>query len=202
MRFQRYQRGAIVAAIVFLASLPAAATTVMQMNLADLVGRADRIVRGTVVAATEGTIDVGGTSLPVVTYRVQVDEVFRGEVSTVKGVRIAEIKMLGKTSARRAGGLQRVSVLPEMPQLLIGQDYLLFTTQPSAVGLSTTVGLGQGSFAISQVGKDEVAINGAKNSGLYRGMSTGAPLADGGAVVYDDLARQVRVLVASRGGRQ
>ena len=42
-----------------------------------------------------------------------------------------------------------------MPQLAVGRTYLVFTTQPSEIGLSTTVGLGQGAFRINQVGKQE-----------------------------------------------
>jgi len=210
MRLPRFHHGAILAGLLALASAPALATTVMQFNLAEMTDRADRIFRGRILSATEGTVDVGGGQLPIVTYRVQVDEAFLGDVTTVKGVRIAEIRMLGKVASIRHGNLRRVSPLPEMPQLRVGQTYLLFATRPSAIGLSTTVGLGQGFFAISSVGKDEVALNGANNSGLFRGMDAGAPAAraartaaapDSGAVAYVELASRVRALVASRGAR-
>jgi hypothetical protein len=56
----------------------------MQLNLAELVNRADRIYRGRVLSANEGTIDVTGGQLPVVTYRLQVDEIFRADVAVVR----------------------------------------------------------------------------------------------------------------------
>jgi hypothetical protein len=209
MRLSRYHWGAIVFALVVLAAPAALATTVMQLNLAQLVDRADRIYRGTVLTATEGTLEAGGGQLPIVTYQIRVDETFRGDTTVVKGVRVAEIRMLGKFARVRNGALRRVSAVPEMPQLVVGQTYLLFATRPSAIGLSTTVGLAQGSFVISGEGKDEVAVNGANNSGLFRDMTppaaagariAAAPAPEGGALGYDDLARQVRALMA--GGRR
>jgi hypothetical protein len=211
MRLSRYHTSAIVLAVALLAAPAALATTVMQLNLAQLVGRADRIYRGTVLTATEGTLAVGGGQLPIVTYQIRVDEAFRGGTTVVKGVRVAEIRMLGKFARVKSGSIRRVSVFPEMPQLRVGQTYLLFATRPSAIGLSTTVGLSQGWFLISGQGKDEVAVNGASNSGLFRDMAppapragariAAAPAAEGrGAIAYADLAREVRALMA--GGRR
>ena len=96
-----------------------------------------------------------------------------------------------------------------MPELAIGQTYLVFTTQPSAIGLSAIVGLGQGAFRIEQVGKDEVAVNEVNNSGLFRDMTApSAPAARSlaapphppvsrrsGPISYDELARQIRTVL-------
>ena len=87
------------------------ADTVQQLNLAEMVKRADKIYRGTVVSEKTSTIDVGGGQLPVMTYRLRVEEVFRGGFETVKGVQIPEIRMLGKMKSVRQGQLQRNSVL-------------------------------------------------------------------------------------------
>ena len=80
------------------------------------------------------------------------------------------------------------------------------TTRPSGIGLSTTVGLGQGCFRISQVGKDEQAVNDANNNGLFRDMAPpaappGAPALTQrarrrGPLSYADLAARIRGLVA------
>ena len=179
----------------------------MQMNLAELVQRADRIYRGTVVSATNGTVAVGGGQLPIVTYRLQVAEVIRGDVETMKGVRLTELKMIGKVATVRRGSLRSASPLPEMPQLTVGETYLVLTTRPSAIGLSTTVGLGQGLFRIAGVGKDEIAINQLNNSGLFRDMvppSAAAPsaLARGAApaaaasatLPYSELVNRIQAL--------
>lgn len=202
MRRLRYGPCAVLMASLVLFSAPLlVADTVKQLNLAEMVKRADKIYRGRVLSTTEGTIEAGGGQLPVVTYRLQVEEVFRGNIPTVKGVQIAEIRMLGKRKSVRQGNLQLSSVLPKMPQLNIGETYLVFATRPSKIGLSTTVGLGQGSFQIHQRGKEETAINEVNNRGLFRDMSTTAPgpsaartagAPSAGPISYNELARQIR----------
>jgi len=191
----------IVALFLAATSVRVGASMVMQFNLAQMCARAHLIVRGTILSSDPGTIAVGGGQLPIVTYRVQVDETFRGEVQEVKGVRIAQLRMLGKSSPVRSGNLISASPLPKMPTLTVGHTYLLFTTQPSAVGLSATVGLGQGSFSIYREGKDELAVNEANNSGLFRDMnltsvraraSSATTLSVVGPIAYDELARQIR----------
>ncbi len=200
------RRLAPVVAVVLVAAVPAVATTVMQMNLEEMSQRSAQIYRGTVLSATEGTIEAGGGQLPIVTYRLEVEEAFRGDIPVVKGMRIAQIRMLGKSKPVQRGNLLHVSALPRMPELAIGRTYLVFTTQPSAIGLSAIVGLGQGAFRIEQVGKDEVAVNEVNNSGLFRDMTApsapaarslaapaaSASLAGGGPISYDELARQIR----------
>ena len=124
----------------------------------------------------------------------------------MKGIRIAELRTLGKLSPRTSGALRSAVVLPQMPVLEEGRTYLLMTTRPSAIGLSTTVGLGQGAFRITQVGKDEQAVNDANNSGLFRGMAAPAvqgiaraaapAAAAGGPIRYADLAGRIRGLMA------
>ena len=203
------RRLAPVVAVVLVAAVPAVATTVMQMNLVEMSQRSAQIYRGTVLSATEGTIEAGGGQLPIVTYRLEVEEAFRGDIPVVKGMRIAQIRMLGKSKSVRRGNLLHVSTLPRMPELAIGRTYLVFTTQPSAIGLSAIVGLGQGAFRIEQVGKDEVAVNEVNNSGLFRDMtapsapaarSLAAPAASAslpgsGPIPYDELARQIRTVL-------
>jgi hypothetical protein len=206
MRPLRPGAGILVIAGLCLAVTGLNAATVMQMNLAELVQRADRIYRGTVVSATSGTAAVGGGQLPIITYRFQVDEVLRGDVETMKGVRLTELKMLGKVASVRRGALRSASPLPEMPQLTVGETYLVLTTRPSAIGLSTTVGLGQGLFRIAGVGKDEVAINQLNNSGLFRDMAPpaapaqsalargAAPAAASAASPYSELVNRIQAL--------
>jgi hypothetical protein len=181
------------------------ASTVMQLNLGEMVQRADRIYRGTVLSVSAGTVAAGGGQLPVSVYQLRVDESFRGDFPEVKGIRLAEIRTLGKLASGRSGTLRSAVVLPRMPELAVGHSYLVLTTRPSAIGLSTTVGLGQGCFRISAVGKDEEALNEANNIGLFRGMAAPAGRAAagqlqgsgpaGGPVRYADLADRIRGLV-------
>jgi hypothetical protein len=200
------RRLAPVVAVVLIAAVPVVATTVIQMNLEEMCRRSARIYRGTVLSAAEGSVAVGGGQLPVVTYRLRVEEAFRGDIPVVKGMRIAEIQMLGKSKPVRLANLVRASALPVMPQLAVGRTYLVFTTQPSAIGLSAIVGLGQGAFRIDQAGKNEVAVNEVNNSGLFRdmaapaGRSLAAPSASvavssGGPIPYTELASRIRTVL-------
>ena len=52
------------------------------------------------------------------------------------------------------------------PSSSVGHDYLLLTTPPSPIGLSTTIGLGQGSFQITGKAGQEMATNEDNNLGL------------------------------------
>lgn len=181
-------------ALALLAGQVMEAATVRQFNLEEMVDRADRIFRGTVLEAKEGTIQVGGGELPVVTYRIRVDEAFKGEFSEVKGQTIAEIRTLGKPAASRSAARQ-LSTLPVLLRLEVGQDYLLLATTPSSAGLSTTVGLGQGSFRVFGKAGQESAVNEANNAGLFRGMTAGrsaAGVPSGGPLPYPILADLIR----------
>jgi hypothetical protein len=159
---------------------PAHATTVLQMTLDDLTTRADRVFRGSVMSAEPGTTQVGGGTLPTVTYEVLVEEQFKGNYPSSNGKTVVTITMVGspKEGAEAVNGQRRLSALPDLPELDVGQDYVLFTTRPSAVGLSTTVGLGQGAFKIylSPEG-EELAANELENAGLFNGPVTYTRLA-------------------------
>jgi hypothetical protein len=206
MSFPRFGCRGLLAVALLLAVPPLHAATVMQLNLREMVQRADRIYRGTVLSVNSETVAIGGGQLPVVTYRLRIDEVFRGEFPTVKGIRIAELRMIGKLGTAHSGSLRSVNVLPRMPALGVGQTYLLFTTRASAIGLSTTVGLGQGAFRIAGVGKAETAANEVDNNGLFRDMPgfaptpsppsvTGTRARQGGPLRYADLASRIHALL-------
>lgn len=183
---------------VLAVALPLSATTVLQMNLEQMVDRADKIFRGTVLDVREGTLQVGGGELPVVTYRIRVDESFKGTYQTIKGLQVAEIKMLGKLKSQKSSTMRSGSIIPELPRLQIGQDYLLLTTAPSSVGLSTTIGLGQGRFELQGKPGQEQALNGNQNLGLFYGMETTAKSAaqSEGPVAYSTLAHLIRDIVS------
>ena len=159
-----------------------------QFNLAEMSRRAQKIYVGTVRSATEGTLAVGGGQLAVVTYQLTVDEDLLGETAMVKGERVAEIRMLGKQKSVQVGSMRSVSPLPDMPVLRVGQTYLVFTTQPSRVGLSTTVGLGQGCFRLYGKGDSQMAVNEVNNAGLFRDMQP--PAAAAAAVALRGAARR------------
>ena len=192
----RVLRPGLAVAVLALAS-SVQATMLMQFNLKELATRADRVFRGRVVAVETGTVHAGGGDLPAITYRLRVEESFKGEYAVKKGDETyVEIRMVGaKSDTTTAEGQVHFSAFREVPRLEMGGEYLLFTTRPSSVGLSTTVGLGQGAFRIVDSGKSEQAVNAFNNVGLMRGLAR-TSLPDIGPISYPQLANAIRNLLS------
>jgi len=173
----------LAAAAFAVVVVPAAhAAWVAKMDLGEMTFNADRIARVTVLDVEQGSVTLGGGELPVVTYKLRVDEAFKGTFDDDKGVTVIEVSMLGSIKqAPPANGMQKLATLPELPHLQLGHDYLLFATAPSSIGLSSPVGLGQGAFSIYTADKQEMAANELDNAGLFSGP-----------VSYNDLADAIR----------
>ncbi len=164
-----------------LAVIPASATTVLQMSLDGLVERSGSIYRVTVVSVEPGTVAVGGGELDTIVYGLKVVELLKGEIDDGgKEAPFVELTVLGDLKDdSAANGVRHLAQLPQAPRLERGSDYLLFTTPSSAVGLSTTVGLGQGAFKIYDGPEhEELAVNELGNLGLFSGPVTYTTLAD------------------------
>jgi hypothetical protein len=161
------------------------ATTVLRLNLEQMVGRAGNVFRATVVDVRGGQIEVGGGKLPTTTYTLRVEESFKGTFE--KEGATVEITIVGsiKRDPVPVGNHHKFSVLPDVPRLAIGSDYLLMTTSPSPAGLSTTVGLGQGAFSIFTRNRQEVAVNAVDNANI--GLT--------GPVAYSQLAANIRAIL-------
>lgn len=195
--FHLFKRRFVLATVAALTiPMSVSAATVLQMDLAQMVGRAGTIFRGTVLDVREGTVPLGGGELPVVTYRLRVDEAFKGTFQEVKGLQIAELTMVGKLKSVDTSAARLLSILPELPKLQVGQDYLLLATAPSAAGLSTTVGLGQGAFTLSGKPGQETAVNGNHNRGLGL-QATGIEPVPEGPVPYSTLAENIRSILGN-----
>ena len=183
----------LLAALMVSFALPGNATMLRQMSLRDLATQADKVFRGVVVGIDSTTVRAGGSDLPVTIYRLKVAEQFKGTFDAPKGEPVIELRMLGvaKTAAQ-VGNQKKISALRDLPQLEMGHDYVLFTTRPSAIGLSTTVGLGQGAFTIQSGTKEELVANTFGNAGLdpRRAAATGQP--HSGPIPYAELARAIR----------
>ncbi len=176
----------LVALLAF--SMPAEATTVLKLDLEQMVERAGRIFRGTVADIRTGTVQAGGSSLPTVTYVIHVEEALKGEIALKDGRGVVEVTMIAsKNPNLLVGNARRLTVLPKLPNLVVGQDYLLFTTPESAIGLSTAVGLEQGAFSIVIRNRQEFALNGLDNANL--GLPSSGPIA------YSELAARIRTMV-------
>lgn len=183
----------LFAALLLILSAQVHATTMLKMDLGDLTNRADKIFRGTVLSVQQNTVQVGGGELPAVTYRFRVDELFKGQATQVKGEKaIIELNLLGSLVDPKAdeNNVLRFSQFRDVPQFNEGGDYLLFTTAESSVGLSVTVGLGQGAFKVLPIDGDREnfqAVNQFNNAGLGLGES--------GPVHLNVLSARIRTLL-------
>jgi hypothetical protein len=165
-----------------LLSLPSQATMVRRMNLDEMAQAAGLIFRGTVVELDKGSITVGGRQIPTITYQVRIAEKLKGSFPAATGgttmltIRSVNVKAI------------------ELPKLAVGQEYLLLTTTPSSVGLSTIVGLSQGVFRVYENGSTELAVNALNNRGLAPGVKGPAP--------YGDLVERIRSSLSKKGARK
>lgn len=166
------------------------ATIMLQLNLEEMTERAGTIFRGTVISVKQGTIEAGGAELPTVTYRFRVEELFKGQATEVKGDKaVMEIRMIGslKPGQTAVDGKVKFSAFRDVPRLNNGGDYLLFATPASSIGLSTTVGLGQGAFKVAPMDGELRAVNEFNNQGL--GLNGAGP------VEYVKLSEQIHTLL-------
>ncbi|MEM6818548.1 MAG: hypothetical protein AAF578_07125 [Pseudomonadota bacterium] len=185
------RRIATVVAIAFGAFGASAlqATTVAQMNLEQMVNNSDRVFVGTVLDVTESRKQIGGGELPAVTYRIKVSESFKGDFSEIKGEFYTEVTTLG-TLKNIAEGHHPIT---DFPMLQVGEEYLLMVAPVGPIGLTATMGLGQGCFTITGDESDKVALNGAGNVGLFAGMQVG--VADGGPISWGTLSSMITDIV-------
>ena len=178
------------------------ASNVRHMNLEALTANAGFIFSGEVVETTLGTVWAGGAEFPTVTYRFKLEASYKGDTTELGGDRYVEMTMLGRIDNQTGDpNLHFRSILPELPQLRVGQHYLIFSTTPSSIGLSTTVGLGQGCFRIFDQGPASVALNLNHNAGLFLNMDNAVTKkATKGPIAFDELVGMVQTEM-KRGGQ-
>lgn len=180
MRMTRTLAKLFAVAALAVSGTAASEALVERMAMSDLVGNADKVFKGTVVAKEPGEVTAGGATFPTVVYTLRLDDPIKGLEDQPKTV---TIQMLGSLKAdTQEGDIRRASILDMNPKLRVGETYVLFSSAPSAVGLSTTVGLGQGLFRVfnNAQGRD-LAANALNNRGLFDGP-----------VAYDELVEAIK----------
>lgn len=178
---------ALVLAVGWSADL--AATKLLQMNLEQLLANSDRVFAGTLISVQEETVQAGGGTIRALAYTFQVDQAFKGQFETQKGVQIATFKTIGTLKQLE----NKRPPIPGFPLFHSGQRYLLMVGPDGPAGLTSTAGLGQGSFEIDGREGHEVAKNLFNNAGLFRGMNVSGVAASGPVsyVVLSDLINQI-----------
>ena len=166
--FRRILTAGSIAIGLMLSTFSAQATMLEKLTFDDLATRADKIFRGRVIDVEQGSKAIGGGEIPIVTYRIAVADMLKGSADIVKGEeQVVEITMAGDIKNLNAqDGVTHFSVFRDVPKLQRGNEYVLFMTPRSSVGLSTTVGLGQGAFDIVTSAKEDMAVNEFNNMGL------------------------------------
>ena len=179
------------------ATIPRAdATTVKHFDLPRMTSSAARVFRGTVTDVRAGSVKVGGGVLATTIYRIKVTETFKGEFATFKDVTYADVEMLGSIkSEKESAGVRHFSAFRDMPELVRGQDYLLFLTAESSIALSSPVGLAQGLFDVDTSVPSQPTANRMNNAGLL-------PEIQKGPLPYAELAARVRSIVAAQGEKR
>src|SRR5262249_53691315 len=138
------------------------AMSLQPLNVTDLVRQSTTIVRGTVTEVREG---VGSNRLPYTAVEVKVAESVKGSAGGT-----LTFRQFGLQSPRPTeNGHRYVGLIAGMPRYAAGDDVLLFLGPESSLGYRTTIGLGQGHFAL-RGGNFE---NDANNAGLFRNVSYG-----------------------------
>ena len=161
MRFRPIHIGAGLVALgaAWLAPQPSFALNAKPVNMTDLVRQADQIVAGAVTNVTEG-VDAHG--LPYTQIELSVVESIRGSASGT-----FTFRQFGfQTPQPAADGRKRLNLVAGMPQYTKNDHVMLFLSRTSSMGMRTTIGLGQGRFAL-RGGQYE---NLASNAGLFRNV--------------------------------
>ena len=161
----RIRRASIAAALLalggaWLLAPPSRATSMKPLNLSDLVRESTHIVSGTVSAVSEG-IDLN--KIPYTEIQLKVSESIRGETNGKMTFR-----QFGLQSARPdENGRKFLGLIAGMPRYAVGDHVVLFLGPTSKIGYRTTVGLGQGHFAL----RGGTLQNDLNNSGLFRNLN-------------------------------
>jgi hypothetical protein len=144
------------------------ATTVKQMNILELVTRSNKIVAGRIVAIREDRIPApGGGEIPLTIYTMAITDRLKGRVAET-----IELRFVGTKSMRVRGNYGFQLQIPGMPKYGLDDEVLIFLTRESRVGMTSPVGLMQGSFRIyvNSTTGTKMVTNGVNNSGLFKGV--------------------------------
>lgn len=132
--------------------------SIKQVNISELVGSADRVFYGKCLSAESKFDPEAG--IMVKEYRFLVLESLKG-VTQGEDVVIRQIQMMGRSSAS----------IPGVPSYRKGQELLLFLHADSRLGLTSPVGMSQGTFKPSRLQGGEIGFaNPQHNQNLVQNL--------------------------------
>ena len=146
--------------LAVVSALPAFATSVLPLDLGQVIDQAVVAFQGTAVDVTTGKDPQTGMLVTLTTFRV--DDVLKGSLPATY-----TIKQIGGTDAAAGITFKAHGV----PTYTVGQSYVLFMNGVSSAGFTSPVGLHQGRFQV--LGGDAGFEVG--NGGDFREMTANHP---------------------------
>jgi hypothetical protein len=192
--------------VLLAVASPAAALTVLQLNLEQLTALSEKVFVGRCVSVTPGKDDEGRRIQDVV---FEVSEILKGEPEGRVSFRQLGIVDSG-TDFGMKGGARIQGLDRELPRYEVGEEAIVFLSAPGKSGLTAPVGLAQGKFSVVAENGAKGVVNGKGNRGLFIGadkspkMKTLASTAagsrifenNGGAIPYADFVSLVKALAS------
>jgi hypothetical protein len=149
-----------IAAIALMNATPAWSTSLLPVNLPEMVGAAHRIIVGRAVDEWTGR-DEHGLPATITTFAIS-RSLKGGPLQTVR------VKHLGVTRVQPDGLAVWVD---GMPRYRIGGEYVLLLDRDSHLGFTAPVGLMQGVFEVRPAENGRrAAVNGVNNANLVRDL--------------------------------
>jgi len=154
------QRWVSLLAIIAFSTIPLEATSLKMVNLADMVGRSERIFSGICQAVSSGLDE---NNMPYTSYSFRVTDSIHG----IADQQVVVIKQFGLAEPiQLENGMTNVTRIEGMPRYVPGQEYLLLLTKESSLGFSSPIGLVQGAFLVQGTGASRTVVNGMSNANL------------------------------------
>ena len=145
---------------------PVQATTILMQTLDDMVTEAQDVFRGTLKNQETVTVKVKGQDIKATRYLFTVSEMLKGQSNLSDNQ--YEFTMVGSPGSAFFSNSSNTS----FPRFENGQQYLLLMRAPSKIGLSSPIGLANGSFKITTLeNNEEIAVNGFQNAGLFKNVN-------------------------------
>lgn len=162
----RYLKSATLLAVICI--LPSFATSVLQLNLGDIVQRSENIFIGTCVDVKAVDVALKNGHIPATEYTFEIEQGLKGAATKTNRYTFRVVGRYGKNIEPAKNTTYQID---GMPSYIPGERYVLFMTQPSELGLSVPVGLMQGSFEIHKADDQRFMVsNGVRNAGLLSNM--------------------------------
>jgi hypothetical protein len=131
------KRFLLAACLAVSAALPAFATSVLPLDLGQVIDQSAVAFQGTVLDNRSGRDPQTGMLVTMTTFRV--DDVLKGNVPATYTV-----KQIGGEDAATGMRFKAMGV----PTFAVGQSYVVFMAGVSSAGFSSPIGLSQGRFQV------------------------------------------------------